>query len=87
MAYFDGQSGMQTKLAQWGGSVAIRIPRMAVETLGLRNGEEVDLRIEGDALVLRRSAPSYALADLVKEAQGLTAPESLDDGSVGDETL
>lgn len=78
---------MQTKIAQWGGSVAVRIPRMAVETLGLRDGAPVELSIEGDALVLRRSAPAYALDALVAEAQGLRAPEVLDDAPIGDEAL
>lgn len=78
---------MQAKLTHWGGSIGVRIPRMAVETLGFRNGETVDMRIEGDKLVLRRNAPSYALADLVAEAEELTPPASLDDGPLGEEAL
>ena len=78
---------MQTKIAQWGGSAALRIPRMAVETLGLRPGEAVDLEIDGEALVLRRSAPRYALDDLVEQARGLTPPEPLDDGPMRRETF
>lgn len=78
---------MQAKLADWDGSLAIRIPQRALEKLDLRNGEEMDLRIEGEALVLRRRAPAYDLSDLVEEARALTRPEIVDDGPIGDEAL
>ncbi|MEM6490693.1 MAG: AbrB/MazE/SpoVT family DNA-binding domain-containing protein [Pseudomonadota bacterium] len=78
---------MKTKIARWGGSAAVRIPRMAVETLGLHDGAAVDLQIDGDRLVLRRIAPRYTLEELVAQAEGLSPPEALDDGPVGDEAL
>ncbi len=78
---------MRSKVGLWGGSHAIRLPKMAVETLGLRDGEAVDLQLENGALLVRKGRPSYALDDLVQEAKGLKAPDALDDGPLGDETL
>ena len=78
---------MRSRVGMWGGSCAIRLPKMAVESLGLREGEAVDLQIEKGALVVRRGAPRYALKDLIDQAAGLAPPESLDDGAIGRETL
>ena len=78
---------MQSRVSLWGGSCAIRLPKMAVESLGLHEGESVSLHIEDGALVIRPAKPHYALADLVKEAKGLTPPEALDDAPIGDELL
>jgi antitoxin MazE len=78
---------MQAKVAQWGGSLAVRLPRMAVEALGLRKGETVEMRVEDDALVLRKAASSYTLAELIAQAEGHTPPDCLDDHPVGAEVL
>lgn len=78
---------MQSRIGLWGGSCAVRLPKMAVESLGLYDGETVSLEIENGALVIRPSKRRYALDDLVREARGLTAPEPLDDAPMGDEQL
>lgn len=78
---------MQSRVGLWGGSCAIRLPKMAVETLGLQEGEIVSLHIEGDALVLRPAKTGYALDDLVQQAKTITAPDPLDDAPVGEEAL
>lgn len=78
---------MQSRIGLWGGSCAIRLPKMAVESLGFYDGETVSLEIENGGLVIRPTKKRYALNDLVCEARGLTAPEPLDDGPMGDERL
>jgi antitoxin MazE len=78
---------MKSRVGTWGGSCAVRLPKFAVETLGLRDGQTVDLRIERDALVIRRAQPAYSLDELVAEARDLTPPDSLDDAPVGREVL
>lgn len=78
---------MQSRVGLWGGSCAIRLPKMAVETLGLHEGESVSLQIKDNTLVIRPASPRYALADLLAEARGLKAPESLDDAAMGEESL
>lgn len=78
---------MKSRIGTWGGSCALRLPKFAVETLGLHEGQTVDLQIEHDTLVIRRAVPAYALADLLAEASGLTPPDPLDDAPLGREPL
>ena len=78
---------MQSRIGLWGGSCAVRLPKMAVETLGFHEGETVSLTIEGDALVLRAAAPAYSLQQLVMQAQAMTTPEALDAAPMGEEAL
>lgn len=78
---------MQTRVSLWGGSCAVRLPKMAVESLGLYEGEPVTLSLEGDALVIRHSRKRYLLSALVSEAADLDAPDSTDDGGIGSEEL
>jgi len=87
MSYFLDEQAMRTRIGQWGGSCAIRRPKMAVETLGLHEGEHVDLHIEEGALVLRPSRPLYDLAEMVDAARKQVAPEPWDDSAVGTEQL
>lgn len=78
---------MQSRIGLWGGSCAVRIPKMAVESLGLHEGEIVSLSLEKGALVVRPAQPKHTLAKLVAEAEGLRVPPSTDDPPVGDEAL
>lgn len=78
---------MQSRVGLWGGSCAIRLPKMAVESLGLHAGEAVSLQVEDGALVVRPAKARYMLDDLVQEAKTLRAPEALDDAPMGQETL
>lgn len=78
---------MQSRIGMWGGSCAIRLPKMAVESLGFHEGEEVRIEIDGDSLVIRPAAVRYALSDLVERAKALDAPDLLDDAPMGDEQV
>ncbi|WP_234554057.1 AbrB/MazE/SpoVT family DNA-binding domain-containing protein [Thermus caliditerrae] len=44
---------MKTKVARWGHSLAVRIPKPLAEAVGLLPGEEVILEAKGEGLVLR----------------------------------
>lgn len=78
---------MQSRVGLWGGSCAIRLPKMAVETLGLHEGDAVSLEIEKGALMIRPARRRYVLAELVEQARLLEAPEPTDDPATGDEAL
>ena len=66
------------KIAKWGNSFAIRLPRALVETLGLREGDEVTLRGAGEDLVLSRlKRPDEVLEDLRRFRGRLPAAEWL----------
>ena len=66
---------METRIGKWGGSCAVRLPKMAVETLGLTEGSRVDLTIEGDAVVLRPARKVPTLEELVEQMKNQEQPE------------
>ena len=53
----------KTRIATWGSSLAIRIPKPIAEQWGVREGSAVEIAHEGDTLVLRKRA--YDLDHLV----------------------
>jgi antitoxin MazE len=69
---------MKVKVAKWGNSLGLRLPKAAVEATGLKPGAEVDVVIEGRDLRVRqtRPIPRYRLEDLVAEMKRLGGPEN-----------
>lgn len=74
---------MRVKLAKWGNSVGLRLPKAAVEAIGLTAGAEVDVSIEGRGL--RVSPPltptEYRLEDLLAQIKPGDKPPPLEDWS------
>ncbi|HWA20163.1 MAG TPA: AbrB/MazE/SpoVT family DNA-binding domain-containing protein [Devosia sp.] len=58
------------QVSRWGNSLAVRLPAELVETLGLKEGDEVDLRIDADnthsLAVVRQLSRADALRNLQK---------------------
>lgn len=55
---------MRIKIAKWGNSAAIRLPKAVLELLQVREGNELDVVIEGDRLVVTPVQPArYASLD------------------------
>jgi antitoxin MazE len=76
---------MKVKIAKWGNSLGLRLPRAAVQATGLKPGAEVDVTIEGSDLRVRQSPkiPRYRLEDLLAEMDRLgpeNEPETVDWG-------
>jgi len=44
-------------LHRWGNSVGLRLPKPMLEQLGLAEGSQVDVKVEGDRLVIERHRP------------------------------
>ncbi len=84
---------MKVKLAKWGNSLGLRLPKAAVDAVGLKPGAEVDVTIEGRDLRVRQPLPiaHYRLADLVAEMKRVgpeNEPELIDWGpDVGSEII
>jgi antitoxin MazE len=81
---------MRARVSRWGNSLAIRLPKAAVASLKVGEGEPVDLAIEGDRLVIRAARPHYTLEELVAAMRPEDEPDVLDDVNappVGDEIL
>jgi antitoxin MazE len=76
---------MKVKVAKWGNSIGLRLPKAAVEATGLKPGAEVDVTVEGRDLRVRQQLPlkHYRLEDLVAEMKRLgpeNQPELVDWG-------
>jgi antitoxin MazE len=84
---------MKVKLAKWGNSLGVRVPKAAAEAAGLKAGAEVDVVVEGRDLRIRQSIPFkyYRLEDLIAEMDRLgpeNVPETVDWGpDVGSEII
>lgn len=42
-----------SKVARWGNSLGVRIPREGVDQLNLKEGESVNVRVKGDTITIR----------------------------------
>ena len=49
---------MRVQLAQWGNSVAVRVPAYALADVGMQVGQALEMRAEGKRLVLEPAAES-----------------------------
>ncbi len=84
---------MKVKLAKWGNSLGVRVPKAAAEAAGLKAGTEVDVVVEGRDLRIRQAIPfkHYRLEDLVAEMKRIgpeNEPEMVDWGpDVGSEII
>jgi antitoxin MazE len=82
---------MKVKIAKWGNSLAVRLPKAVVDEAGLKPDTEVDITVQGGDVRLRRRVPipRYRLEDLLAQIKpGTEAPPSVDWGpDVGAEIL
>ena len=73
---------MQTKIQRWGNSLALRIPKLLAEQVGLSQGGLVDLRVEEGVLSLRPVAPPvYDLETLVAQITDENSHDEVDFGN------
>jgi len=68
---------MKVKVAKWGNSLGVRIPRAAAAAVGVTPGTELELVVEGGGFCLRAPAKTsrQLLADMVAEMKRL-GPEN-----------
>jgi antitoxin MazE len=78
---------METHVARWGNSLALRIPRQVADRLGLDEGRAVELTVEADRLVVRPRLRQPRLDDLLAGITPDNLPGSFDDAPVGEEAL
>jgi antitoxin MazE len=58
---------MSVTLHRWGNSVGLRVPKPLLEQLGLKEGSEVELKIEDGRLVIEPHRPRrLTLKDVLK---------------------
>jgi antitoxin MazE len=68
---------MRVKIAKWGNSLGLRLPKAVIEATGLKSGAEVDVTVEGRNLKVSQPLPvtHYRLEDLLAEMDRL-GPEN-----------
>ncbi|MCX5497085.1 AbrB/MazE/SpoVT family DNA-binding domain-containing protein [Kaistia dalseonensis] len=65
---------MRVKVAKWGNSVAVRIPKDIVDQAGLSDGQELDVETRGGILEFRPVTRRYTLEELL-DGTGPAGPE------------
>jgi antitoxin MazE len=65
-------------LRKWGNSIGVRVPKPMLVQVGLEEGAQVEVLIEGDHLVIRREKPR--LADLLAQCKPENRPDTVDFG-------
>ena len=71
---------MKTSVARWGNSLALRIPREVAAKSCLAEGDKVELAAKPDGFTVRRSAPHFALADLLAKVRTQNRHAEVDSG-------
>ena len=56
---------MRTRIAKWGNSLGLRIPKAFTSDAGLTAGDEVELTIEGGRILITPVERDYRLGELV----------------------
>ena len=61
-------------LRNWGGSIALPIPKELLSLVSLKAGSEVNVDVQAGRLVIEPLRPRYTLAQLMKEHKSLKLP-------------
>ncbi|MFO1112374.1 MAG: AbrB/MazE/SpoVT family DNA-binding domain-containing protein [Rhodospirillales bacterium] len=78
---------MRARVAKWGNSLAIRLPKAAVEKFRLHAGARVEVSIESDRTEIRAPHPHYSLDALLAQITPGAEPEVVDFAPAGEEAL
>ena len=60
---------MTTRVATWGNSLAVRLPRAVAEEADVKDGDAVEVTIEKGAIVVRPAKRRYTIEELVADIQ------------------
>jgi len=64
------------QVAKWGNSLAVRLPAAVVELLGLKEGDEIDIRVAGSReLDVSRKPDREELLRRLREFEGRLPPD------------
>jgi antitoxin MazE len=59
------------RVAKWGNSLAVRLPAVVVETLGLKEGDEVDFNADPDKTYSLEVIRALTQADAIRKLRSL----------------
>lgn len=55
------------RVARWGNSLAVRLPKMVAEQAQLREGVAIDIAVAEGCVTIQRRPPAYSLDELVEK--------------------
>ena len=58
---------MTTTIQKWGNSLAVRIPKSVSQQIRVNEGDDVELRVEAEGLLVRPARRRYQLSTLVRK--------------------
>jgi antitoxin component of MazEF toxin-antitoxin module len=56
---------VKVKVVKWGNSHAVRLPKVVLERAEMRNGDQLEVRVEKGRIALLPARPKLTLQDLV----------------------
>jgi antitoxin ChpS len=69
---------MKLSIQKWGNSAAVRLPAALLEHLGIAAGDQLEVDIRPDGLMLKTARPHYSLAELLAQCDaGVPAAEDM----------
>jgi antitoxin MazE len=72
---------MSVTLHKWGNSVGLRIPKPMLEQVGLKEGAQVEVKVEGGRLVIEPARRRLTLQDVLKGFTPDNRPGEVDWGT------
>ncbi len=57
---------MNIKIAKWGNSLGVRIPKSIAEESGLSDGDEIEIATEDNRIIITPQKPRYTLEQLLE---------------------
>ena len=69
---------MAVPLQKWGNSVGVRLPKPMLEQVGLKEGAQVEVLVDGSHLLIRRKR--LKLMDLLAQCRPENRPDPIDFG-------
>lgn len=58
---------MKLSIQKWGNSAAVRLPAALLDHLGIAAGDQLEVDIRPDGLMLKPARPRYSLAELLAQ--------------------
>ena len=74
---------MTTSIQKWGNSQGIRIPKHLLDAVKLTPNDKIDIRAQGDLLIIKKAAPTTArknIKELFAGYDGDYKPQEIDWG-------
>ena len=74
---------MTTSIQKWGNSQGIRIPKYLLDAVKLTTDDEIDIRAEGDMLIIEKAKPTVpykTIKELFADYNGEYDPQEIDWG-------